>query len=32
MMTGYPTYGSSQQAVFKAEFDGTTANQSWQEF
>lgn len=32
MMSGYPTYGSSQQAVFKAEFDGTTANQAWEEF
>ena len=32
METGYPTYGSSQQIVFKSVADGTTANFSWQEF
>jgi len=32
MDTGYPTYGSGQKAVWKATFQGTEANFSWQEF
>lgn len=28
----YPTYGTSQQIVFRATFDGSTANYHWQEF
>lgn len=28
----YPTYGSSQQIVFRATFGGSSANYSWQEF
>ena len=32
MMTGYPTYGTNQQAVWKAQFLGTEANFAWNEF
>lgn len=32
MDTSYPTYGTSQQATWRATFDGTSANWSWQEF
>jgi hypothetical protein len=28
----YPTYGTSQQVVFRATFDGSTGNFHWQEF
>jgi hypothetical protein len=31
MDSGYPTYGSSQQAVFKSTFGTGDANYSWQE-
>lgn len=29
---GYPTYGSSQEAVFRATFDGSTGNFAWEEW
>lgn len=32
MDSSYPTYGTSQQIVFRSTFDGTTANYAWQEF
>ena len=32
MDSGYPTYGTLQKAVWKATFDGDTANQAWNEF
>ena len=32
METGYPSFGSNQKAVFRAVFDGTSANFAWQEF
>jgi hypothetical protein len=32
MDTSYPTYGTSQQAVFRSTFDSSTANVHWQEF
>ena len=32
MDTSYPTYGTSQQIVFRSTFDGSTANVHWQEF
>lgn len=32
MEVGYPTYGTSQQIIWKASFDGDTANQAWNEF
>jgi hypothetical protein len=32
MESGYPTYGTSQKATWKASFDGDTANQAWNEF
>lgn len=32
MDTSYPTYGTSQQATWRATFGGTDANWSWQEF
>jgi hypothetical protein len=30
--SGYPTYGTSQQIVFRATFGGSSANYHWQEF
>jgi len=32
MDSGFPTYGSNQQAVWQATFGDSTANHSWQEF
>lgn len=32
MLTGYPTYGTSQQAVWKSQFTETEANFAWNEF
>ena len=32
MVDGYPTYGTSQKVTYKAVFDGTSANQAWNEF
>ena len=32
MADGYPTYGTSQKVTYKAVFDGTSANQAWNEF
>jgi hypothetical protein len=32
MMTSYPTYGTSQQAVWKSEYTSGEANQAWNEF
>lgn len=32
MMTGFPTYGTNQKAVWKSSFDGNTANYAWNEF
>jgi hypothetical protein len=32
MSDGYPTYGTSQKVTYKAVFDGTSANQAWNEF
>lgn len=32
MMTSFPTYGTSQQAVWKSEFLSAEANQAWEEF
>jgi len=32
METGYPIYGSSQQMIFRSEFDGDTGNHAWNEF
>jgi len=32
MDSGYPTYGSSQKAVFRSTFGGTEANFTWNEF
>lgn len=29
---GFPTYGTNQKATWKATFDGTSANQAWNEF
>jgi hypothetical protein len=30
--SGYPTYGTSQQIVFRATFGGSSANYAWNEF
>lgn len=32
MMTGYPTYGSGQQSVWKSEFAESEAQFAWEEF
>jgi len=32
MDSGYPTYGTSQKATWKATFTGAVANQAWNEF
>ncbi len=32
MEGGYPTFGTSQKATWKASYDGDTANQAWAEF
>lgn len=32
MDAGYPTYGTSQQMVFKGTYGTSTANQDWKEF
>ncbi len=32
MDVSYPTYGTAQQAVWKATADGSTANHDWSEF
>ncbi|HEX2066091.1 MAG TPA: hypothetical protein VHI93_04690 [Candidatus Thermoplasmatota archaeon] len=32
MDSGYPTYGTSQQIVFRATFSGSEANYAWNEF
>jgi len=32
MMTGYPTYGTNQLAVWKSSFDANTGNFNWNEF
>lgn len=32
MDASYPTYGTSQQIVFRATFGGSSANYAWQEF
>jgi len=32
MMSGFPTYGTDQKAIWKSSYDGTTANYAWQEF
>lgn len=30
--TGYPTYGTNQKVTYKAVFNGSVANQAWNEF
>lgn len=32
MDTGYPTFGSGQNMVFQSVYDGSTANQAWNNF
>jgi hypothetical protein len=32
MDVSYPTYGTSQQAIWRATFDGSTASYAWKEF
>jgi len=32
MDSGYPTFGTNQQAVFRSTFGGTEANWAWEEF
>lgn len=32
MEDGYPTYGTDQKIIWKASYDGDTANQAWGEF
>mgnify|MGYP001222876014 CR=1 FL=1 len=32
MDSGFPTYGTNQKATWKATYDGSSANQAWNEF